>query len=229
MIDEYDIDGYLLKTELTTTRLYSSVRTAIKAYEEPRIRLEEVETPRPTLHTAPDDATIPMAPEEPSGDWEAEFEEDTDSTPLDESPEADAPAAQAVEEGPGQPAGAAGEDDKPRRGRRRRRRGRRRGGDRDDEGRQEARPPAPAPAGHKPREGHGDPRDERGRRPPRPRDDAAPPRRPQPPVPSDDELTEVEHEPAPARPRLTESDTDFSDWNVPSWQDLIAALYRPDR
>jgi hypothetical protein len=25
------------------------------------------------------------------------------------------------------------------------------------------------------------------------------------------------------------SDTDFSDWNVPSWQELISALYRPDR
>ena len=24
-------------------------------------------------------------------------------------------------------------------------------------------------------------------------------------------------------------DTDFSDWNVPSWQELIASLYRPDR
>ncbi len=33
-IDEYDIDGYLLKTELTTTRLYAAVRTAIKAHEE---------------------------------------------------------------------------------------------------------------------------------------------------------------------------------------------------
>ena len=33
-IDEYDIDGYLLKTELTTTRLYAAVRTALKAYEE---------------------------------------------------------------------------------------------------------------------------------------------------------------------------------------------------
>jgi CheY-like chemotaxis protein len=33
-IDEYDIDGYLLKTEITTTRLYSSVRTAIKAWDE---------------------------------------------------------------------------------------------------------------------------------------------------------------------------------------------------
>ena len=33
-IDEYDIDGYLLKTEITTTRLYSSVRTALKAWDE---------------------------------------------------------------------------------------------------------------------------------------------------------------------------------------------------
>ncbi len=33
-IDDYDIDGYLLKTELTSTRLYAAVRTAIKAHEE---------------------------------------------------------------------------------------------------------------------------------------------------------------------------------------------------
>lgn len=33
-IDDYDIDGYLPKAELTTNRLYVSVRTALKAYEE---------------------------------------------------------------------------------------------------------------------------------------------------------------------------------------------------
>jgi CheY-like chemotaxis protein len=33
-IDDYDIDGYLPKTELTTNRLYVAVRTALKAYEE---------------------------------------------------------------------------------------------------------------------------------------------------------------------------------------------------
>jgi CheY-like chemotaxis protein len=33
-IDDYDIDGYLPKTELTTNRLYTAVRTALKAYEE---------------------------------------------------------------------------------------------------------------------------------------------------------------------------------------------------
>jgi CheY-like chemotaxis protein len=33
-IDEYDIDGYLLKTEVTTNRLYAAVRTAFKGWEE---------------------------------------------------------------------------------------------------------------------------------------------------------------------------------------------------
>ena len=33
-IDDYDIDGYLPKAELTTTRLYAAVRTAVKAFEE---------------------------------------------------------------------------------------------------------------------------------------------------------------------------------------------------
>jgi CheY-like chemotaxis protein len=33
-IDDYDIDGYLPKAELTTNRLYAAVRTALKAYEE---------------------------------------------------------------------------------------------------------------------------------------------------------------------------------------------------
>lgn len=33
-IDEYDIDGYLAKTELTSHRLYAAVRTAIKAFDE---------------------------------------------------------------------------------------------------------------------------------------------------------------------------------------------------
>lgn len=34
VIDEYDIDGYLAKAELTTNRLYTAVRTALKAYHE---------------------------------------------------------------------------------------------------------------------------------------------------------------------------------------------------
>jgi CheY-like chemotaxis protein len=33
-IDQYDIDGYLPKAELTTNRLYAAVRTALKAWEE---------------------------------------------------------------------------------------------------------------------------------------------------------------------------------------------------
>jgi len=33
-IDDYDIDGYLPKGELTTTRLYAAVRTALKAFDE---------------------------------------------------------------------------------------------------------------------------------------------------------------------------------------------------
>ncbi len=34
VIDEYDIDGYLAKAEITTNRLYGAVRTAIKAFDE---------------------------------------------------------------------------------------------------------------------------------------------------------------------------------------------------
>lgn len=34
VIEEYDIDGYLAKVELTTNRLYTAVRTALKAYDE---------------------------------------------------------------------------------------------------------------------------------------------------------------------------------------------------
>lgn len=33
-IDNYDIDGYLAKTEITATKLYSTVRTALKAWNE---------------------------------------------------------------------------------------------------------------------------------------------------------------------------------------------------
>ncbi|MBI4640021.1 MAG: response regulator, partial [Candidatus Tectomicrobia bacterium] len=44
-IDEYDIDDYLPKAELTTNRLYVSIRTALKAFEE----LVELERHRQTL------------------------------------------------------------------------------------------------------------------------------------------------------------------------------------
>ncbi|MCK5903585.1 MAG: response regulator, partial [Cocleimonas sp.] len=48
-IDDYDIDGYLLKTEITTTRLYSSVRTALKAWDE-LLQLERHQQLLRTLH-----------------------------------------------------------------------------------------------------------------------------------------------------------------------------------
>jgi len=48
-IDDYDIDGYLLKTEITTTRLYSSVRTALKAWDE-LIQLDRHQRLLTTLH-----------------------------------------------------------------------------------------------------------------------------------------------------------------------------------
>jgi hypothetical protein len=46
----------------------------------------------------------------------------------------------------------------------------------------------------------------------------------------DEELEqELEYaRPAPAA-EDDEPEEDFSDWNVPSWNDLIASLYRPDR
>ncbi|MCX4244157.1 response regulator [Paraliomyxa miuraensis] len=49
-IDEYDIDGYLPKAELTSSRLYSAVRTAIRAWEQ----LVELERHRQFLHAIND-------------------------------------------------------------------------------------------------------------------------------------------------------------------------------
>src|SRR5687768_15948588 len=100
----------------------------IKAYEEPRSRIEE-EVPRPVIHEEHDAPTIPMVRDETAVEWEEEFEEDDDDTSLEDlqAPRVEEPAAE--EEGPVGPAPVAGEEEKPRRGRRRRRRGRRRGGD----------------------------------------------------------------------------------------------------
>ena len=36
-------------------------------------------------------------------------------------------------------------------------------------------------------------------------------------------------EPATDRDFGDDEPTDFSEWNVPSWQELIASLYRPER
>ena len=39
----------------------------------------------------------------------------------------------------------------------------------------------------------------------------------------------VDDEPPVTRTPVTMDDTDFSNWDVPSWQDLISSLHRPDR
>jgi len=47
---------------------------------------------------------------------------------------------------------------------------------------------------------------------------------------SSEELEDVEMSNGPATSaRNLDDDTDFSDWSVPSWQELISSLYRPDR
>ena len=59
-IDDYDIDGYLPKTELTTNRLYVAVRTALKAYEE----LIDLDRYRRALAVL-NDAAVSLHPYEP--------------------------------------------------------------------------------------------------------------------------------------------------------------------
>jgi hypothetical protein len=218
---------------------------AIKAYEEPRsipehaARIVEV-TPRPPIDDEQDAHTIPMLREEPETDWESEFE-DEDDTPLEEPEEAGVEETEAAEEEhAGEPATAA-EEEKPRRGRRRRRRGRRRGGaDKPDGEGHLSRPaadesraaPPPRPA----RSAEQESRDRRGRRGGKRRDDEEP-RPPSPPTherqesPVPVEADEFQDEKPSAADAIEAHDTDadFSDWNVPSWQDLISSLYRPDR
>lgn len=192
--------------------------------EEDRLRFEEAEP-----------EVLPVS-EPPAEGWEEEF--DGEDTTLDES-------ALPPEEPAGQKAPAPGDEEQPRRGRRRRRRGRRRGGDREEGDGREPRPQTEAPkkeGGERPEPGRE--RDQRGRRgrggrreeeprqarPPRAEEprQARPPREEAPPADVDD-LDAFEHEQPTPRPELAAADTDFSDWNVPSWQDLIASLYRPDR
>jgi CheY-like chemotaxis protein len=48
VVDQYDIDGYLPKAELTSTRLVTAVRTALKAYGE----LIDLESRRRSLESA---------------------------------------------------------------------------------------------------------------------------------------------------------------------------------
>jgi hypothetical protein len=57
--------------------------------------------------------------------------------------------------------------------------------------------------------------------------------RPRPVKPAEVEDTELDEpvtdEPAADRDFGDDEPTDFSEWNVPSWQELIASLYRPER
>jgi hypothetical protein len=45
---------------------------------------------------------------------------------------------------------------------------------------------------------------------------------------AEDEEPAAEVAPEPEDEEEDEGDT-YADWNVPSWQELIASLYRPDR
>jgi hypothetical protein len=176
------------------------------------------QTPAPAREVPPEAAEVepapapeetaepaPMLREETSSDWEEEFENPEDDTVIDEAPAAEVDESTlAPEESSAEGQSDEGEDGRPRRGRRRRRRGRRRGGDQD-----EARGP---------REHQGQHREDAGR--------SGPPeyQRREP-----EDTQDVVDEPPARRPSVPTSDTDFSDWNVPSWQDLISALHRPDR
>jgi hypothetical protein len=201
---------------------------AIKAYEEPpALRAAPMEDEVPRLEER-DSPTIPMPRAEVQGGWDEEIDDEVD-TPLDEEAasgdvgEELSPEEAALEQGPPRT-----DEERPRRGRRRRRRGRRRGGDRGDGDGADRRPGGP-------REHDADGRDrqDRGDRGRGRRRDGEDPRGPQAPRREPVERAEpadTVHDEPPARaPRVPSSDTDFSDWNVPSWQELISALYRPDR
>jgi len=190
-------------------------------------------------------------PPQPQAHWEAEFDEDADteimeqdvfeSLPCPPGEEANEAAEEANEAGEeaSEPGATGSEDgDKPRRGRRRRRRGKRKGGPEQGEGSapaSEGSPPQGRPA-PSPREPAGNPRDQgrRGRQGGRPRDDEDN-RRPKPVPQNAPRMEPVEmdefqdDEPPLTRAPLAVDDTDFSNWDVPSWQDLISSLYRPDR
>lgn len=218
----------------------------------PPARLER-ETPPPPLRVERVEEELPRmepVPAEASVTWELEFDAADDDTAIDESQPRVAeavPAGEAPAEGAAPPAG---DEEQPRRGRRRRRRGRRRGGNDAPEGEAGAATAAPGGAPVKTevraepresparpsREREADPRDRHGGRGGRGRgrrDDEDPRRR----APARQERSEPApvhaevpyDEPAAADDALAAEDTDFSNWNVPSWQDLISSLYRPDR
>jgi hypothetical protein len=233
----------------------SAATPAIKAYEEPpavQLHPVQIEEDDPRTQFVEETPSVPMMREEPMPAWEAEFEEDEDEddTPLDQPGSARAEELEATEEEPTEALSAAGEAEKPRR--RRRRRGRRRGGaDKPEQEGQQPRTPAQvstpteppaqpardnrAPPSRPARDAEADPRGRRGRGRGKRRDDEEQ-RRPSPvrqerqePVPVPDDADDLQTEATPSRAHPPEDDTDFSDWSVPSWQDLISALYRPDR
>jgi hypothetical protein len=190
----------------------------IKAYEEPRSLPVHSPPVEEALHEPLEEHEAPTIPmpreEEPPTEWEGEMYEDMDETPIEGFPgEAPAVSEEAEADQPGVP----GEEEKPRRGKRRRRRGRRRGGDR---GEPDASRTTPAV-----RDGESESRDRRDRGRGRRGHDEEP-RQERPHAEEASEM--LEERPARAH-NIPSSDTDFSDWNVPSWQDLIASLYRPDR
>jgi hypothetical protein len=182
-----------------------------------------------------------------TSDEDIEAIEEGNDTILDEQEESHSTMSEddegeEAEEGPPAIAADGTEEEKPKRGRRRRRRGRRRGGDKAEgeataekptaarlpESR-EGRPNQPRQRDREDRNTRGrdadrhDSRSRRGRR-----DDE--PQRPEVEEREElvDELEEVEMTPR-AHVRNLDDDTDFSDWTVPSWQELISSLYRPDR
>jgi hypothetical protein len=118
--------------------------------------------------------------------------------------------------------------DEPDRVRGRRRRGRR--GGRGAPAAQEAEGPAPPEGESAEHEGPSDEKRERGRRRGRGR-----PRREEiaeRPAEVDEEAASEEpvEEPKDKEDDAPDDDIDtLSDWNVPSWQELIASLYRPER
>jgi hypothetical protein len=181
-------------------------------------------------------------PSESAPGWEAEFDEDGDTEIMEELPELATGDAEGTDaEGEPEATPPPGEEgDQPRRGRRRRRRGRGRGrGDKDEGAPSGGEPPTPAAEGGAPparpgRDSQPDPRDRpnRGRRGNHQGEE--PRGRPRTPVHVRQEPDPIESEgftdePVRSRAPLAEDDTDFSNWTVPAWQDLIASLYRPDR
>ena len=114
----------------------------------------------------------------------------------------------------------AADDDKPQRGRRR---GGERGPEGKDEGPENARPPRPVT-----------PRADAAPPMPRDRHQSFDPTRAAP-VHQDREqfddadADEIVEESPVQQAAFPDEDLDFSDWNVPSWQDLISSLHRPGR